>query len=399
MEAAVRVTAADMSGAAGKLTAVSPRARRRRPVVAVLVAMFCLFAICVVWTAGCGQLGTQVSPGGTRVVTDMGGRRVTVPRSISRVFCSNPIGTIDLYTLDPDLLAGWNFAPSSAAKPFIASRYLKLPSLGVWMGAGATPNIEAVLTAHPDVILCFWTVDAVGVRMANEIQQQTGVPVVLVDSDIRSAPATFAFLGRLLGRPARAARLASYCRTQLARIRRVVAATPVAQHPSVFVAEGLGGLETDPVGSLHVQDAFDLLGVRDVVAMPGAAGKGMGMPTVSLEQVIDWRPGAVLVSEYDMGASRLSDLYDQIRADPGWRAVSAVRVGRVFRIPQVPFAWLGRPPSVARLLGSLWLAKALYPAAAHINLVAETQRFFRLFYRYDLSNRQAESLLAGSGVS
>ncbi len=366
----------------------------------VALAALSLLAGGIAAAAGCGQLGPVTSAGGTRVITDMGGRRVTVPRAISRVFCSNPIGTIDIYGLAPSLLAGWNYRPSSAATPYIAARYLKLPALGVWMGAGATPNIEAVLAAHPDVILCFWTVDATGVRMADQIQQQTGVPVVLVDYDIRSTPATFAFLGRLLGQPARGQLLASYCRAKLAAIRRVVAGAPAGRHPSVFVAEGLGGLETDPVGSMHVQDTFDLLGVRNVVTLPGAAGQGMGMPTVSLEQVIDWRPDAVLVSEYDMGASRMSDLYGEIRTDPGWGAVAAVRAGQVFRIPQAPFAWLGRPPSVARLLGCLWLAKALYPtAAAHIDLIAETRRFFRLFYRYDLSDPQAESLLAGSGVS
>ena len=367
--------------------------------VAVL-ALLCLLAACLATMTGCGRLGAAAASGGTRVITDMGGRRVTVPRTIARVFCSNPIGTIDVYGLDPGLLAGWNFKPASAATPYLDAGSLKLPALGVWMGAGATPNIEAVLAAHPDVILCFWTVGAAGVRMANEIQRQTGVPVVLVDYDIRSTPATYTFLGRLLGRPARAALLASYCRGELATIRRVVAAAPAGRQPSVFLAEGLGGLETDPVGSMHVQDTLDLLGARDVVAMPGAAGQGMGMPTVSLEQVIDWRPDAVLVSEYQMAAARQSDLYDAIRSDPAWRALAAVRAGRVYRIPQTPFAWLGRPPSAARLLGCLWLAKALYPAAAaRIDLNAQTRRFFKLFYRYDLTDRQAAALLAGSGVS
>ena len=179
----------------------------------------------------------------------------------------------------------------------------------------------------------------------------------------------------------------------------MVASVPAARRPSVFVAQGLGGLETDPVGSLHVQDTFELLGVRNVVDLPGAQGNGMGMPTVSLEQVIAWQPEAILVNEYSMSPFQESDLYDQIRADSAWRSLLAVRDGRVYRIPQSPFAWIGKPPSAARLLGCLWLAKVLYPAQSDINVVAETKRFFRLFYRYNLSDQQAKSLLRDSGVT
>ncbi|HYZ33588.1 MAG TPA: hypothetical protein VE684_15060, partial [Crenalkalicoccus sp.] len=45
----------------------------------------------------------------------------------------------------------------------------------------------------------------------------------------------------------------------------------------------------------------------------------------------------------------------QARRDPDWQAVAAVREGRLVRAPALPFGWLGRPPSVNRLLGLLWL--------------------------------------------
>ena len=218
------------------------------------------------------------------------------------------------------------------------AKYLALPSLGVWMGSGATPNIEEVLSVNPGVILCFWSVGAAGVQMADAIQKQSGLPVVLVDYDVRSTARTFSFLGALLGREERGRVLAAYCRQKLAALRAAVAAVPRAQRKSVFVAEGTGGLESDPVGSLHVQDTFDLLGLRNVVALPGTQGKGMGMPTVSMEQLMAWQPDAILVSEYAMSDTRQSDLYDEIRGDSLWRDLQAVRGGEVFRIPQSPFA-------------------------------------------------------------
>ena len=220
-------------------------------------------AACALLLAACSGAAGAGSGTATRIIVDMGGRKVRVPPSISKVFCSNPIGTADVYMLDPALLAGWNFKPSGAAARYLPGKYLALPSLGVWMGAGATPDIEEVLSVDPGVILCFWSVGAAGVQMADAIQKQSGLPVVLVDYDVRSTARTFAFLGALLGRQERGRVLAAYCRQKLAALRAVVAAVPKARRKSVFVAEGTGGLESDPVGSLHVQDTFDLLGLRN----------------------------------------------------------------------------------------------------------------------------------------
>jgi iron complex transport system substrate-binding protein len=247
---------------------VRPALRRRRLSGAVVwVAAAIAAALLGLGAAGCG--GAAGAAASTRTIVDMGGRSVKVPQVIDKVLCSNPIGTVDIYMLDPALLAGWNFKPSGPDAAYIPSQYLALPSLGVWMGAGATPNIEEVRSVAPDVILCFWSADATGVKMADTIQKQAGVPVVLVDYDVRSTPKTFAFLGTLLGETERAETLASYCRDKLAAIGQVVASVPQAERPTLFLAEGKGGLQTDPVGSLHVQDTFDLLGIKNVVALPG----------------------------------------------------------------------------------------------------------------------------------
>ena len=110
------------------------------------------------------------------------------------------------------------------------------------------------------------------------------------------------------------------------------------------------------------------------------------MPTVSMEQLMAWQPDAILVSECAMSDTQQSDLYDEICGDSLWRDLRAVRGGQVFRIPQSPFGWIGRPPSAARLLGCLWLADALYPAQAHFDMKTEAREFYALFYRRTLSD-------------
>ena len=163
------------------------------------------FALLVAGAAACvGSVGSLAgcssghSRGDVREIIDMGGRSVLVPKQIERVFCTNPIGTVDLFGLAPQKLVGWNFRPAGANKRYIPDEYFALPSLGVWMGAGSTPSAEEIAAQDPDVLLCYWTVDEAGCSMADEIRNQTGIPVVLVDYDLRNASKMFRFVGKLI---------------------------------------------------------------------------------------------------------------------------------------------------------------------------------------------------------
>lgn len=344
--------------------------------------------------AGCTAL-----QGNLRTVEDMGGREVAIPEEISRVFCSNPIGTVNIYLLNPDALVGWNFRPTGDNRKYIPEKYLNLPPLGVWMGAGATPNDEEIVRQSPQVILCYWTADDVGRSMADKVRDETGCPVLLVDYDIRKSAESFRFVGPLIGATKRAEELAAYCEQKIASIKDVVKQVPKKARKSVYIAQGVGGLSTDPVGSMHVTDALELIGTSNVADMPGTVGQGMGMPTVNLEQIITWNPDAVLVSEYSMSDSESSDLYGELSESDDWKQVPAVAAGRIYRLPQSPFAWFGRPPSVVRLLGCMLLLRLLYPEyAGDIDLAQETRDFYKLFYQMELDDRSLAEILQTVGA-
>lgn len=347
-----------------------------------------------------GCSGARNDPGTLRSIEDMGGRTVVVPEVIDRVFCTNPIGTVDVFGLAPEKLVGWNFRPAGDNKKYIPDELFALPSLGVWMGSGSVPNAEEIAARDPDVLLCYWTADGVGCDMADEIRDQTGLPVVLIDYDLRSAPAMFRYVGSLIGCDDRGEELAQFCEQKLKVIEELVDAIPQDKRKRVFLAQGNDGLTTDPVGSMHVTDALELIGTENVAYLPGTEGEGMGMPTVNLEQIVTWNPDAVLVAEFNMSDSESSDIYGAIKADAQWQNVPCVAQGEIYRIPQSPFSWFGRPPSAARILGCLWLLKVLYPEyAASVNIRDETLEFYRVFYRYeDFDEYTLEQLLGAAGI-
>ncbi|MFT8889826.1 MAG: ABC transporter substrate-binding protein [Ethanoligenens sp.] len=360
---------------------------RKRIVLGLLAAIF-VFSF-----SGCSHHYTVQSVS-THVVTDMGGRSVTIPKTISKVFCTNPIGTVDVYTLAPQKLAGWNFKLTSESLQYIDAKYRGLPALGVWMGTGATPNIEQITKVHPDVLLCFWSIDQNGKQMADQIQRQTHLPVLLMDYNVDSVEKVYRYLGGLLGVQARAETLAQNSRALLDRVTGAIGTVAEADEPKIFISEGVGGLQTDPVGSLHIQDAADLLHLNNVVNLTGASGQGMGMPTVSVEQLMNWDPHYIFVNEYNLNGAEKSNNYNAITTSVQWAGLSAVKQKHVYDIPQIPFSWFGKPPSVMRVLGAAWVAGLTYPDKVKLDIRQEAKDFYKLYLNHNLSDAELSAMLA-----
>lgn len=115
-------------------------------------------------------------------ITDMAGRTVVLSENVEKVFSTGAVGTILLYSLDPDKMVGWNYDLRDGEKRFIAEEYHDLPNLG---GAGKeSMNAEEVLKVDPDVLITMGKIDDTTISEVDEMQEQLGKPVVLLDDDI-----------------------------------------------------------------------------------------------------------------------------------------------------------------------------------------------------------------------
>ena len=106
-----------------------------------IVSLFVIVVLMLSLT-GCGSQQPQVKTGEPELhnITDMAGREVVVPKEINKVFCVSPVGTIFVYTLNPDLLVGWNYELNSAEKKYILPQYHSLPNL-----EGGMPRLPVIL--------------------------------------------------------------------------------------------------------------------------------------------------------------------------------------------------------------------------------------------------------------
>jgi iron complex transport system substrate-binding protein len=207
------------------------------------------------------------------------------------------------------------------------------------VGPALRPNLEAILAARPDLVVLYARSDN---REAVDRLTHAGVPVVAFKIDsIEQFERDAIALGRLTGTAARATEVVDSIAGTLARVR---AATADLSRPTVFLPIWERPLIVIGGGSF-LSELLDIAGARNVyadIAAPSA--------TVTLEDVVRRNPDLILASPTTAAA---------IRVGARWRAIPAVRAGRILVYDTNT---IGRP-SVRLGAAATSLAALLHPGA------------------------------------
>jgi len=323
---------------------------------------------------------TRLRAQAARAFTDDAGRRIDVPAGIERVYAAGPPASILVFALAPEKLLGWTSAFRPEERPFVPAKYADLPTLGRLTGRGNTANVEVVLAAKPDLVVDYGSVRPTFASLADRVQAQTGIPYVLLDGAFDRMPASLRRAGELLGEPARGAEWSRYAQGIIDDVAARVARIPPERRPRVYYGRGPRGLDTGLAGSINME-SIERVGATNVAA---ALGQG-GLVQVSVEQVLAWNPDAIVTID--------RTFYANLWRDPLWQGLAAVRSGRVYLSPNVPFGWIDFPPSLNRLVGLRWLARSLYPDAFPEDLRPFVRDFYTRAYHQTPTAAQLEGLV------
>jgi len=316
-----------------------------------------------------------------REVVDMEGRRLTLPETLERVYVASPPENHLACAIDPNLMVGLNFPLRERNKKFLPAGLEHLPVIGGFFGLGHTPNLEVMLRAKPQLVIC-WRENAVSNRF-DAFLRRFNIPLAYVTLErLQDYPRDIRLMGRLLDREQRAEKLAVYAEQSLSQILPRAAAIPEKRRVRVYYALGRDGLRTDGSGTWHAE-LIDLAGGFNV--HPGDPEDLFGMQQISMEQVMLYQPEVILAQD--------PGFYDRVLISPIWRKIPAVKNGRVYLIPSIPFNWFDRPPSFMRLLGIKWVAQVLYPELFDLDMEKETRDFYRLFLKTDPSPEDIRTIL------
>lgn len=317
-------------------------------------------------------------------VADATGRTIKIPDKIERVMAAGPPASTVLYVLAPEKMAGWVLAPRPNEREFLTAATRDLPETGRLTGRGDTANVEGVIKAKPDLVFDFGSVSPTYVSLAERVQEQTGIPYLLINGRLENTAASVRMLGKILGVPERAEAIARYVEDTEKLIDARLRDIPPAARKRVYLARQPNGLETGLQGSINTEIIERAGGIN---VAERSAGRG-GIANVSIEQVIAWAPDTIITWD----ANFFSKVYD----DPAWATVPAVANKRVFQAPRLPFGWIDAPPSINRIIGLRWIAGLLYPEKFPEDIRVIARDFIKLFYHVEVTDAQLERILAGA---
>ncbi len=292
--------------------------------------------------------------------TDHGGRLVSMPPAIGKVYATTEAGTFLVYALEPEAITGWNRGLSPDLEFFIQPQYHAMPTLGTWNETFQTMQVNDVLGQEPDLIIHFARINEANIALAEDVQEILGIPTILVDSQVQALPDALRQVGKLLGREVRGQALATYVENHLAHMasfqRLQASYAPIPVH----------------IVSSYEAGYFDEL--LDLAKM-------VEMPVWNNEPPL---PDLVLIMPHTI-------------LDP-YRSIEEEGYKRLYQIPAYPSSWV-EPGSIFSLLGLEWLHTIAYPTTYTSDLAATYKAFMEVFFQVNVTQELLSWTLKRSGIS
>lgn len=319
-----------------------------------------------------------------RMVKDQLGRQVRIPDNISRAVVLqhqtvNIMVQLGATGQISGLLSSWK-KQLGANYGRLAPRLEKLPMPGDLTQV----NIESLLTIKPQVV---FVANYAPDEMIKQIEQ-TGIPVIAI-SLRRDLPGEenkvnptmkdedtayneglkdgIRLIGQVMGKSKQAEALIQYTFDMRQLVGKRLQKIPTNKQVRVYIA--------NPDLVTYGSGKYTNLMIQHAGGTNVAAKTIKGYKQVSIENVMGWNPQVIFVQD------RYPSVVDQIRQDPLWQSIDAVKNKRVYLMPEYAKAW-GYPMPEALALGELWMAKTLYPANfKDINLDKLVHDYYQRFYR------------------
>ncbi|HJJ42687.1 MAG TPA: iron ABC transporter substrate-binding protein [Methanocorpusculum sp.] len=329
----------------------------------IVLLLFVLALVCV--SAGCVSTSEEAGDG-TITITDSVGRVVVVPDDPAKIAVSGSGSTRYFgYLSVTDRIIAIDYQDSNLlirkgeTRPYmIAHPEIKdLPALGTAKGV---VDAEKLLAANPDILFMAGYGDTI-LQSANEIQEKTGIPVVVFYSgdyvtNGDKVSSSLRLIGKILHADKRAEDVIQYFADVRTDLETRTAGISDADKPTVYVggisysgAHGVDG--TDP--SYY---PFTVLHAKNVASVVNAA-TSTGYAAVSKEQILAWDADIIFIDLNTMEAAGGGGI-NELQTDPSYRELTAVKTGKVYAVN--PHTSMGTNHETS-MANAYYVGKVLYP--------------------------------------
>ena len=363
------------------------RKRKTRITVSAVTALIMMLSLTL---TGCGGNESDYDPlegVETQMVLDDSGRdEVEIPAEITRIAPSGATATMMLTPIASDLMVGIAASPSVDQEKYLPEELLYLPTFGQFYGSKSTLNMESLIEAEPQVIFDLGDKKVTVKADMDSIGKQTGIPALFYDGTLEHMADTYRTLGKLLGREERGEEIAEFIDRTVDMAERNSAKISDKDKITILYGTGATGLAVNAQGSSQAQ-VIPLIGAKNAIIPEEITDKGGGT-IVSMESLYEDEPDMIILTD--------GGPYEELQ-DNEWSELKAVKTGRYYEIPGDPYCWMSSPPSVNMVLGVWWLGQLAYPDVYNdYDMVEVAREYYKLFWNYDLSDKEAKAMLSNS---
>ena len=316
-------------------------------------------------------ISTASKAGSNRQVTDMLGREVEIPAEINTIATSYTPATLFVVALGAQdrLVASGKGMPRQQIFNDLAPEIEDLPEIS----GGSGINMESVAAIDPDLIIIS---PHGGASAEADRLESIGYPTIVINPEgFYKVEKTFKFLGQVLNLEEKAEEISGLYQ-EIEEITAETRELPDSEKRTVYFANSQ---LLDTVGANMLQS--DLIGIAG--GINPAVDVKSGFIEASSEQLIEWDPDLVILSQFYRGD--ISDLYES----PGFQGITAFKDNNLERIPSNIEPW--DFPGPASGLISLWLAEKLYPEHySDLNILEFTDKFYNKIYSQTFSELNGE---------
>jgi len=327
-----------------------------------------------------GSPSKSSAPGVT--VTDQRGKAIVLDRPATRIVTLPQPAASMLVAIDQSAahLAGMHQASWVAMRDGLMGEMfphaLKIPHDVA--SQDFTPNVESILALKPDIVVQ-WGDRGPGIAAPLE---NAGLKVAgLTYGTQDDVAAWITVFATLLGKPERAQAMLAEINSRLEKMKALAATRPTPGPKIVYFLRFANGLQVATTKSYN-DFYIKLVGAQNPTVT--AAGAPTGLVTVDKEQVLAWDPEIVLLGNFD--AAMPSDMY----ANPVWKNLSAVKSGRVYKVPLGGYRW--DPPGQESPLMWQWLSDVAFPQPKS-SLRADIVQYFTFLYGRQPTSAQIDKIL------
>ena len=247
---------------------------------------------------------------GMKFVTDETGRRMAIPFSVQHIVTLAPDLTETVYELGlEDKLAGdtsfCDRPPAAKLKPHV--------------GSPQTPNLEAIVAMHPDLVLATTSINR---PETADALLRLGIPVYTSDPHtVRGMLDSIARMADLMGANEQGTALVAQLQARLDAVHARIAELPLV-HVLFVVWE-------DPLITIgqntFIADALRWAGAESVIVA------NQNWPQVSMEEIVRLQPEYILFTANHSEADKDHEL-SRLRAQPAWKALKAIQMGDILKV-------------------------------------------------------------------